>query len=565
MKKIIALFCSFALFCGIFLGVTTETNASQAETTKELKVTMEKTSGELVAGADVTFKIAVTNPTNETMTMNTFNNFSYGPVNDGENGDGEDIGCITDENGNLIADSPNLPLEPGINLAAQETKTFTLTGTLPQAWTEEWHITIVVGDIDFTSDNPPRWYGQCNYPESVLDPENPSVELVSGQWNGQSDIVFEVHAKSIEVDPTISYLKNDQVLGTVTAEIIQEINENGDGYIQINNLKLLDATTPAGERINWGNVDMLRIRMAWLINGVESPFDVDVPVEFPKEEGQKPQLASGTWTGEKNIEIQLPEGATGASLGEVYGYRQEVSIAGIRVAAAVQGNKLVIKNEDLKKAIDNMSGQPVDWTTIDKLEVGIFYKLGEEDKYSFVFIPVNYKETEPVKPERVLKDHSGVSMVLPESAPSGLVLKVAVTSTTAEKDAISKLVQVKGDRMRTFDLSLWKDGKEWNYNGQFKSKVTLPVQEGWNLDALGLYYYDEATNKASEVAFTVDKKNRTVTFETNHFSKYVLVEKAAENTSTVSPKTGDHVNIALYIILAAVTGAVIVSAKRRRT
>lgn len=118
--------------------------------------------------------------------------------------------------------------------------------------------------------------------------------------------------------------------------------------------------------------------------------------------------------------------------------------------------------------------------------------------------------------------------------------------------------------MRTFELSLWKDGKEWNYNGQFKSKVTLPVQEGWNLDAHGLYYYDEATNKASEVAFTVDKKNRTVTFETNHFSKYVLVEKAAENASTVSPKTGDHVNIALYIILAAVTGAVIVSAKRRR-
>lgn len=113
---------------------------------------------------------------------------------------------------------------------------------------------------------------------------------------------------------------------------------------------------------------------------------------------------------------------------------------------------------------------------------------------------------------------------------------------------------------------MWKDGKEWKYDGQFKSRVTLPVPEGWNLDLLGLYYFDKTANKASTVPFTVNKANRTITFETDHFSKFVLVERAAGQGESASdtPKTGDQANTAVYMMLVLAAGAVVVISMRKR-
>lgn len=49
------------------------------------------------------------------------------------------------------------------------------------------------------------------------------------------------------------------------------------------------------------------------------------------------------------------------------------------------------------------------------------------------------------------------------------------------------------------------------------------------MERLALYYFNEKTSQVTPVAFTVDQKNSQVIFETNHFSKYVLVQKAEES------------------------------------
>ena len=120
-------------------------------------------------------------------------------------------------------------------------------------------------------------------------------------------------------------------------------------------------------------------------------------------------------------------------------------------------------------------------------------------------------------------------------------------------------------------MSLLFNGQPYEYNGQFTSTVSLPVPEGWNLDALALYYFNESTNEVTPVLFSVDKANGTVVFATNHFSKYVLVQKEAivedetketvkettkkENTKvTDTPKTGDSANMGLYTALFIISG-----------
>lgn len=174
---------------------------------------------------------------------------------------------------------------------------------------------------------------------------------------------------------------------------------------------------------------------------------------------------------------------------------------------------------------------------------------------------------------------SGVSVQLPAEAPEGLTLKVTESDGTEEKEAVSKLVQVEGDKIKTFDLSLFMGDKEWNYDGQFKSTVTLPVPEGWNIGALGLYYFDEAANKVTAVPFTVDKANNTLAFETTHFSRFVMVQKdvkagSSDNTgkpegqnnaqNTNVPKTGDDTTVVLCMVMLFAAGVAIAGYARKR-
>lgn len=151
-------------------------------------------------------------------------------------------------------------------------------------------------------------------------------------------------------------------------------------------------------------------------------------------------------------------------------------------------------------------------------------------------------EVSVVELKTTISDDSGVAMELPENESENLKLVVSVSDGAEEKEAVSKIVLVDGDKIQTFDLSLLKDGKPYTYNGQFTSTISLPIPEGWDVSQLALYYYDESTGKATPVAFTVNQEKSLIVFETNHFSKYVLAQKAkatdTEETPTPTPTPG---------------------------
>lgn len=96
MKKMLAILCSLVLVCSMFLGSTTETRAAEPAS-NELKVTMTPQK-ELVAGEEVTFNISVTNPTEESMTVNKFEKYIIAPE-----ANGTPFGELFDENGKKLS------------------------------------------------------------------------------------------------------------------------------------------------------------------------------------------------------------------------------------------------------------------------------------------------------------------------------------------------------------------------------------------------------------------------------------------------------------------------------
>lgn len=162
----------------------------------------------------------------------------------------------------------------------------------------------------------------------------PVPEVVSVVWNGKQDI-----------------------------EIMMPEELSKVGVVDILGLKgedLKNVTYGCEELpVDWEKVDKLEILVKYTFENQEMSKRLYVSVDL----GTKPQLVSGTWTGENDIEIKLPEGATEVFLGEAYGHREGVSIAGPKIEASVQGDKLVIKNQNLKNAVNIMTeGQLMDWT-----------------------------------------------------------------------------------------------------------------------------------------------------------------------------------------------------------
>ena len=95
-----------------------------------------------------------------------------------------------------------------------------------------------------------------------------------------------------------------------------------------------------------------------------------------------------------------------------------------------------------------------------------------------------------------------------------------------------------------FDFSAVKSGATVQPNG--KVKVTMSIPETLSAEGLKMFYVSDKGEKEN-IAITVDKKNKTVTAELEHFSTYVLA-----NVST-SPKTGDNSNVMLWVILLCVS------------
>lgn len=306
-------------------------------------------------------------------------------------------------------------------------------------------------------------------------------------------------------------------------------------------------------------------------------------------------LASSTWTGQSDIVLDTQAKGGNVKFQESYIYVESVSLGGINVTPEMNldsdGNgTIVFKNSDLQNAtMFGSNGEAeVDWSKIDEIEISIGFELDGQYKSKFVYVPVDFivsepeteteSEIEPEPTEKVtIKNESGIIMELPEGAPDHLELKVNVSNGADEKSAVQKVIQIDSDKIKTFDLSLLFNGQPYEYNGQFTSTVSLPVPDGWNLNELALYYFNENTKEVIPVLFSVDRENEMVVFATNHFSKYILVQKDVtredatkedttkedttkkESTKVIdTPKTGDSANVGLYTSLFIISGLCII-------
>jgi len=144
-------------------------------------------------------------------------------------------------------------------------------------------------------------------------------------------------------------------------------------------------------------------------------------------------------------------------------------------------------------------------------------------------------------------------------ANSQVVLAQSQSADTAVLGKVQKAV----NKVFSFDLKITDtNGGEIKAIHNFKSgKATITVKlsadDIKNLDTtkMTMYYYNESTGKFELIGGSFNKDAMTFTFETSHFSKYILAEAstgglpALASTGQTLPQTGSEVDTAVLVLI----------------
>ena len=151
--------------------------------------------------------------------------------------------------------------------------------------------------------------------------------------------------------------------------------------------------------------------------------------------------------------------------------------------------------------------------------------------------------------------------------PSNTVLEVAPITEGATFDTVKKaLSNIKN--FKVFDINLLSNGVKIQPNG--KVKISIPVPTEFNKSNLVVY---RVADNGEKTEYTVTVDGDVATFETDHFSTYVLAEKEiTENTSNTTdrkkddtPKTGTTASIYFIIPVAVISAIGIIAFRRKET
>lgn len=154
--------------------------------------------------------------------------------------------------------------------------------------------------------------------------------------------------------------------------------------------------------------------------------------------------------------------------------------------------------------------------------------------------------------------------------PSNTVLEVApITEGTTYNTVKTALANI--SKFKIFDITLKSNGVAIQPNG--KVKISIPVPTEFDKSKLVVYRVADNGDK-TEYAVTVN--GDVATFETNHFSTYVLAEKevtqSTENTNNKTdrkkddtPKTGTTAGIYFMIPVAIISALGIMAFRRKET
>lgn len=154
--------------------------------------------------------------------------------------------------------------------------------------------------------------------------------------------------------------------------------------------------------------------------------------------------------------------------------------------------------------------------------------------------------------------------------PSNTILEVAsITEGTTYNTVKTALTNI--SKFKVFDINLLSDGVKIQPNG--KVKISIPVPAEFDKSNLVVYRVEENGDK---IEYTVTVNGDVATFETDHFSTYVLAEKETtqntENTNNKTdrkkddtPKTGTISSIYFMIPVAVISATGIIAFRRKET
>lgn len=285
---------------------------------------------------------------------------------------------------------------------------------------------------------------------------------------------------------------------------------------------------------------------------------------------------------------------------EYYIYKNDVYYMSINCSADLTYKITVPSNENTEeyaiskieehlknynKDANDMMGTVGKDVTFSKLEnvsgenYKVYYKLvnGVEESADILIKGGNAKPTtEPVTKEDT---ETGVKL---ETTTGTLTKDVVLTSTIIRevtnpvtKDTIRNISQ----KTTVYDINLLKDNVKIQPNG--KVKISLPIPEGYDKTKLEIYRVDENGEKTK---YDVKVEGNYATFETDHFSIYVLADVTKNDTpnnnqgttnNTQPPKTDNReldetpktgtIDIVKYILPVIIISAVGIIALRKKT
>lgn len=145
-----------------------------------------------------------------------------------------------------------------------------------------------------------------------------------------------------------------------------------------------------------------------------------------------------------------------------------------------------------------------------------------------------------------LKDTNGV-------LKAGTTMKAYVLTGGAQYELATALVKKSGKDSKCAVMEIDLQNEEGEVH-QLSGKVAVTVDAPWTLEmgkTFAVYRVDE--ENATLVACDTSYSNGKISFETNHFSTFVLVEEMAAK----APKTGDQAPIALLVLLGIIGSATV--------
>lgn len=149
--------------------------------------------------------------------------------------------------------------------------------------------------------------------------------------------------------------------------------------------------------------------------------------------------------------------------------------------------------------------------------------------------------------------------------PANTVLEVEPVTEGKTYNTV-KTVLTNVNKLKVFDINLLSNGVKIQPNG--KVKISIPIPTEFDTSKLAVY---RIADNGEKIKYKVTVENNNATFETDHFSTYVLAEEKTEEQAAAvkqgekdnTPKTGTN-NMTLYILgaVALITGAGITTIKK---